>query len=211
VQADTVVETGDRGDISTFSTFPISRGLRSVTLTSELGNVDVEGELFVLQVERLVCRVGLVHEVDSGSNIAASFELQAQGVAGCLDTVSTRVVSAIESTVRRTSDTVGAEGLVPGVASVAVGRSRSGVEPAPVAVKDDALCLGYTPAGGASGDREGRVLLSGEYAGLLSLDDRAQGEGSEGEGEGRHAGRLERGCSTAGFVGCGVKLSRRRG
>jgi hypothetical protein len=55
------------------------------------------------------------------------------------------------------------------------------------------------------------VLLSGEYAGLLSLDNRAQGEGSEGEGEGRHAGRFERGCSTAGFVGCGVKLSRRRG
>jgi hypothetical protein len=52
------------------------------------------------------------------------------------------------------------------------------------------------------------VLLSGEYTGLLGLDDRAQGKGSEGETEGRHAGRLERGCSTAGFVGCGVKVLR---
>jgi hypothetical protein len=182
--------------------------VRSCTLTSELGNVDIKRKLLVLQVERLVRRIRLVHEVDSGSDIAAGLELQAQGVTRCLDTVSTRVVGAIEGTVLRTSDSIGAKGRVPGVAGVAVGRSRSGVKPAPVAVKDDALSLGHTPAGGASRDRERRVLLGGEYTGLLSLDDRAQGKGSEGEGEGRHAGRFELDCSTAGFVGCGVNVSR---
>jgi len=180
----------------------------TVKTASELADVDVESELLVLQVEELVVLVLLVHEVDSGANIAARLELQAQGVARCFDAVSTRVVGAIESAVCRASDSIGAKGLVPGVAGVAVGRSGGGMEPAPVAVKDDALSLGCTSAGSALRDRERRVLLSSECAGLLSLDDRAQGEGGEGEGEGRHAGRFERGCSTAGLVGCGVKVSR---
>jgi len=182
--------------------------MRSCTLTDELGNVDVKRKFLVLQIEGLVSGIRLVHEVDSGSDIAASLELQTQGAAGCLDAVGTRVVGAIERAVLRTGDSIGAKGLVPGVAGVAVGRSRSGVKPAPVAVKDDALSLGCTPTGGASRNRERRVLLSGEYTSLLGLDDRAQGEGSEGKTEGRHAGRLERGCSTAGFVGCVVQISR---
>jgi hypothetical protein len=52
------------------------------------------------------------------------------------------------------------------------------------------------------------VLLRSECTSLLSLYNRTQGEGSEGEGKGRHAGRLEQGCSTAGVVGCVVKVSR---
>jgi hypothetical protein len=52
------------------------------------------------------------------------------------------------------------------------------------------------------------VLLRSKCTGLLSLYDRTQSEGGEGEGEGRHAGRLERGCSTAAFGGWVVKVSR---
>ena len=69
----------------------------------------------------MVSSVGLVHEVDSGSNIAAGLELQAQGVAGCFDAVGTRVVGTVESAVLGTCGSVGAKGLVPGVAGVAVG------------------------------------------------------------------------------------------
>jgi hypothetical protein len=189
------------------SSFPSFFFVEVGTLTSKLADVDVKSKLLVAQIEELVVFILLVHEVDSGTDIAASFELQAQRAARCLDTVSTRVVGTIESAVRGTGDSVRAESLVPGVASVAVGRSRSGVEPAPVTVKDDALGLRSATAGRASRDGERRVLLGSKCTGLLSLYNRAQGEGGKGEGEGRHAGRLERGCSTAGFVGCGVKLS----
>jgi hypothetical protein len=86
------------------------------------------------------------------------------------------------------------------------------MKPAPVSVKDDTLGLGCaSTAGGASRDGERGVLLRSKCTGLLSLYDRTQSESSEGEGESRHAGRLERGCSTAGFVGWGVKLSRPSG
>jgi hypothetical protein len=157
----------------------------------------------------LVSSVGLVHEVDSGSNIAAGLELQAQGVAGCFDTVGTRVVGTVESAILGTCGSVGAKGLVPGVAGVAVGRSRGRMEPTPVSVKDDALSLGCASTTGTAGrDGERGVLLRSKCTGLLSLYDRTQSEGGEGEGEGRHAGRLERGCSTAGFGGWVVKVSR---
>ena len=183
--------------------------MRSCTLTDELGNVDVKRKFLVLQIEGLVSGIRLVHEVDSGSDIAASLELQTQGAAGCLDAVGTRVVGAIERAVLRTGDSIGAKGLVPGVAGVAVGRSRGRMEPTPVSVKDDALSLGCASTTGTAGrDGERGVLLRSKCTGLLSLYDRTQSEGGEGEGEGRHAGRLERGCSTAGFGGWVVKVSR---
>lgn len=190
-----------------FFLFFLFFGRGDITLTSKLAGIHVEGKLLVLQVEHLVVLVLVIHQVDSGTDIAASLELQAQGIARCLDTVGTRVVGTIQRAVRRTSSTVRAKGLVPSVTGVAVGRSRSGVKPAPVAVKDNALGLGCASAGRASRDGERGVLLRGECTSLLSLYDRTQGEGSEGEGEGRHAGRLEQGCSTAGVVGCVAELS----
>ena len=120
-----------------------------------------------------------------------------------------RVLWGWELAVLGAGGSVGAKGLVPGVAGVAVGRSRGRMEPAPVSVKDDALSLRCASTAGRAGrDGERGVLLRSKCTGLLSLYDRTQSEGGEGEGEGRHAGRLERGCSTAGFGGWVVKVSR---
>jgi len=93
----------------------------AVETASNLADIDVKRELLVLQVEHLVVLVLLVHKVDTGANIAAGLELKAQRVARCLDAVGTRVVGTVKGAVRRTSGTVRAQSLVPGVASVAVG------------------------------------------------------------------------------------------
>lgn len=159
-------------------------------LTSNLADVDVERELLVLQVEHLVVLVLLVHQVDTRSHVAASLELKTQGVARCLDAVGAWVIGAIEGTVCRTSRTIRAQSLVPSVASVAVGRAGGGMEPAPVAVENDALGLGRAATGGASRHRESGMLLSSERASLLSIDSRAEGESTESEGKGRHGCRL---------------------
>jgi hypothetical protein len=177
------------------------------SLTSNLADVYIEGKLLIeynkgvsmatkvagtgkLTIEGLIVLVLIIHEVDAGTNVATSLELKTQRVSGCLDAVGTGVVGAIESAVRRTSRTIGAKSLVPSVASVAVGRARSRVEPTPVAIEDDALSLGNTAAGGASRHREGRVLLSSKTASLLSVDGRAECESTKGKSEGGHACRL---------------------
>lgn len=90
-------------------------------LTSDLADIDIKGELLVLQVEHLVVLVLLVHKVDTRANIAAGLELKTQRVTRCLDAVSAGVVGAVKGAVRRTSGTVRAQTLVPSVASVAVG------------------------------------------------------------------------------------------
>ena len=165
--------------------------LRYGILTFELADVDIERELLVLQLEELVVLVLIIHEVDSGANIAASLELETQGVARCLDTVGAGVVSAIECAVRRASCAIRAQSLVPGVTCVAVGGAGGGVEPTPVAVKHNALGLGRaSAASSASGNRESRVLLRSKGPSLLSVHNRAEGEGTQGEGKGRHACRL---------------------
>ena len=160
-------------------------------LTSDLADVDIERELLVLQLEELVVLVLVIHKVDSGANIAASLELKTQRVARCLDTIGARVVSAVECAVCRASDAIRAQSLVPSVACVAIGGTGGGVEPAPVAVKHNALGLGgASAASSASGNRKGRVFLRSKSSSLLSVDNRAEGKSAEGEGEGRHACRL---------------------
>lgn len=49
----------------------------------KLADVDVECKFLVPQVEELVVLVLVVHEVDSGTDIAASLELETQIAAGC--------------------------------------------------------------------------------------------------------------------------------
>jgi hypothetical protein len=179
----------------------LSSESRIEVLTSNLADIDVESEFLVLQVEELVVLVLVVHEVDSGSNIAASLELKAQGVARCLDAVGTSVVSAVECAVCGASYAIRAKSLVKSVACVAVGGAGGGVEPTPVTVEHNALGLGRATGGGASRDGKGRVFFSSKSSSLLGADNRAEGKSAEGEGEGRHACRLFRRLELLAFVG----------
>ena len=111
----------------------------TVETAREVGDIDVESEFLVLELEHLVGGVG-GHEVDTRSDVLAvgvgRDELERQGIATGGDTVGGSVVSAFESAVLGAGDVVGAESSVPGVAGVAVGvlTGSRGVEPAPVGV-----------------------------------------------------------------------------
>ena len=88
----------------------------TVETAGELGDIDVEGELLVEQVEHLILGVGGVHEVDTRADVGTSLEGEGEGVTGGGDTVCARVVGAVESTVSRAGRIVGTESGVPGVA-----------------------------------------------------------------------------------------------
>lgn len=73
----------------------------TVKPTREVGHVNVERELLVLKVEHRV-RGLVVHQVDSGANVrvcARGDEVQTEGVASARDTVSSLVVSTVQSAV----------------------------------------------------------------------------------------------------------------
>jgi hypothetical protein len=160
-------------------------------LTFELADVDIERELLVLQLEELVVLVLVIHEVNSGANVAASLELETQRIARCLDTVGAGVVSTIECAVRSASYAIRAQSLVPGVACVAVGGAAGGVKPTPVSVEHNALGFGRaSTAGSASRHGKRRVFLRSKSSSLLGIGNRAECKSTEGEGEGRHACRL---------------------
>ena len=130
----------------------------AVETAGELGNVDVEGELLVQQLEHVVARVRL-HQVDTGPDVlvgAGGHKVELERGAGSGDTVGTSVVGTVQSTVLRARGRRCADGSVPLVTGVAVGvaaggemisqrydsRSarkhlRGGVEPAPVGIEND--------------------------------------------------------------------------
>ena len=92
----------------------------TVKTAREVGDVDVETEFLVHELEHLV--VGLVlHEVNTRSDVGASHELESEGVATGGDTVSAGVVSTVKSTVICASGSIWAKSGVPGVSGVAVG------------------------------------------------------------------------------------------
>lgn len=95
----------------------------AVETAGEVGDVDVEGELLVEELEHLVARVGL-HEVETGADVlvgTAGDEVELErGPAGG-DTVGTGVVRSVQSAVGGAGGGVGAQGRVPGVSGVAVG------------------------------------------------------------------------------------------
>lgn len=84
---------------------------------------------------------------------------------------------SIESTVGSTLHVVGAEGLVKGVASVAVGVATRGVKPAPVCVQNN---IGIDRRALASSSTllvgHGRMGLSSRSASLLSENAMAQSQ-----------------------------------
>jgi hypothetical protein len=148
----------------------------TVETASEVGHVNVESELLVLELEQLIGRV-VCHEVDTRADVRASLELESQGITRGGDTVGARVVSTIESAVLSAGNTIGAEGSIERGTGVAVGITGGGVEPAPVRVEGDRTSLGSAATRlGALLPAERRVVLSGLSADLLGSNERNERE-----------------------------------
>lgn len=156
----------------------------TVETARKLGDIDIEGELLVQELEHVVL-VGAGHEVDTGTDVGTILmlgnKLQAQAVSGGGDTVGLRVLDTLNSTVLGASLTRGADGGIPLVSVVAVLVVSDLVGPSPVGVERD---LGLDSGAArlcASLDWEGGVGLSIVLTDLLS----GNLDGTEGEGEER--------------------------
>lgn len=109
----------------------------TVDATWKVRDVNIEGKLFVLELEHLVGRTAGVHEVVPASNVGASLEPKSQGIARSSDTVRARVVGTIDSAVGSASRSGRADRTIKCVSSVAVRVATGGVQPAPVRVQSD--------------------------------------------------------------------------
>lgn len=144
----------------------------SVKATSEVGNIDVESKLLVLQAEHLVLGV-IGHEVDSASDVllgTRGHELEREGVTSAVDTIGSRVVSTLQSAVACACGGIGAELCIPGVSGVTVGVASFRVEPAPVGVEDDLSLLSSATAGGTPLGGQGRVGFRDIGSNQLAFD-----------------------------------------
>ncbi|KAJ8109446.1 hypothetical protein OPT61_g7451 [Boeremia exigua] len=175
----------------------------TVQTAREVGNIDIEGELLVDEVEHLILGIRL-HEVGTRSYIsrvlALGNELQGQGIVGGGNTVGTlnrqwrlaffsgskltRVVGTINGTVLGAAITIRAERRIPSVASEAVGGATNVVRPTPVGVEHNRRGLLATAV--AAGTSAGLPVNLGVVLRLISADllgaDGAQ-EGERGESE----------------------------
>ncbi len=132
----------------------------AVEATRKVGNVDIEGELLVENLEKLVFGVA-VHQVDTGTDVlvasAAGDEFESEGVATDRDTVCPWVVGAVKSAIGSARLSVRADGAVPSISGVAIRVAVLGVNPAPVGIEDNLTrrYSGTTASLGASLEREG--------------------------------------------------------
>lgn len=158
----------------------------TVQAARKVRHINIECELSVQDSEHLV--VGIIgHEEHAGSNVsvcAIGDKVESQGIAAGGSSISSGVVSTVELAVLRASSVVGAEGWVPGIASIAVGTSRR-VQPTPVRIEDDLASNGCARArGSASLPCERRVDFSSQSTDSLTGGNRQQ---ERGEGDsGRH-------------------------
>jgi hypothetical protein len=109
----------------------------TIDTAGHVGDVDVESELLVLDLEELVVGVVGGHEVYTGTNVGIGrlgYKLHGECIARSGDTVCATVVGTLESAVGGTCCGIGAKSRIPSVTSVTVGITRSRVEPAPVGV-----------------------------------------------------------------------------
>ncbi len=110
----------------------------AVKATRKARHVDVKGKLLIFEAEQLVIAI-IFEEVDAGANIgrvrALGYELQGEGRIGGRDTVGPCVVGTVDGAVGGTCIGIGAEGVVPFVAGVAVRRTRDLMCPPPIGVK----------------------------------------------------------------------------
>jgi hypothetical protein len=123
---------------------------RAVQPARQLGHVDVDGELLVLQLEELVVLLVLHQEgarADVGRVLTGGDEGERERVAIRVDAVRRRVllVRALDHAVGRAGRRIGAEGRVPQVARVAIVGRAGLVQPAPVGVDRHRLGLRRAP------------------------------------------------------------------
>lgn len=146
----------------------------------KVGEVNIEGELIVEEVEELVGAV-ILHHVDAGADIlglSISDESEGERFAVSGDTVGGFVVSTLEGTVLSASLVVRAELGVPLITIVAVGDVLESVDPAPVGVNHNLTLDSLAAAAGAVLPRHGRVSFL-----LLSTSLLAIGRGDEERSE----------------------------
>lgn len=149
--------------------------------TFKLGDIRVKGELVTQEIECLVLsiRTGL-HQVDTATDRlpvgVLSDQPEVELAAGSGDTICARVVGAINAALLGAHRVAGTNRGVPFVAVVAVGRTRDGVSPSPVGIKDDTGRVGgAAAASGACLPCQRRMSLSLACASLLRA-----GGGDEG-------------------------------
>lgn len=111
----------------------------TVQAARKVRDIDIKCELLVEQVEHLVVGV-ILHQIqtraDVGSELTLGDEVELHLVAAGYNSVSGRIVGALESTVGSACLVVRAESRVPGVPGVAVLGATLVVQPAPVGVDD---------------------------------------------------------------------------
>ena len=155
----------------------------TVKTTGEGGEVNIEGELVVEEVEHLVGFL-VLHQVHAGSDVGGGFtlsdELEGEGIAGTGDSVGGLVVGTLEGTVLGASLVVGAEGGIPLVAIVAVGELLKTVDPAPVRVNHDGSVNSSASSRAAVLPCHRRVGLLLFGTGLLAIG-RGDEKGNESE------------------------------
>jgi len=143
----------------------------TVETAAQVRDIDIEGELVAEELEHLVLGV-VLHQVDTRADIGAVLvlgdELEVQGVTAGGDTIGRRVVSAVDAAGLGAALAIRADGGIPLVAGVAVGRAGNSVSPAPVGIDGDGAVHGRAVAArGAALPSESGVGLSGEGASLL--------------------------------------------
>lgn len=79
---------------------------RAIETARKVGDIHIEGELVVQEVELLVRGIG-VHKIEARPNIGSilsnSDELKLEGISACGSTVCGSVIGSLKSTVGRTS------------------------------------------------------------------------------------------------------------
>lgn len=171
----------------------------TVQTAANTGNIHVKGELVAQQGEHLVGLV-VLHEVHAAANVGAVLalgdELEAEGVAAGDGAVGGGVLGTVEAALLGAGGAVSADGLVPGVAVVAVGVAGELVSPSPVGVDGDGALDFGAGAGRALGPGQRGVSLGSQSAGLLGSDGgderRGGGDGAIHDGLGRAGGVVEK-------------------
>ena len=122
------------------------------------------------------------HQVVSGPDIgicSGGHKAKLEGIATGCDAVGALIVTSVESAVCGAGSSIGAEGGVPGVTSVAVGVASYIVQPSPVCVENDGLGGSRASTCSALTDSQRRVGLCRQSAGLLGASTEHEGSKSK--------------------------------
>jgi len=160
----------------------------TVQTARQVGNVNVHGELGVLEVDSQVGSVG-VHQEDTGTNVgtaALGDELEGQGVTAGGDTIGSGIVGTLKSAVGGAGDIIWAESSIPLVTGVTVGVTTCSVEPSPVGINDNLGALSSAARRGTLVRSKGRMDLSSVGTNLLGSCESDEGREESDFAECRH-------------------------